>query len=139
MAYKNVKSLKYIFLNIIYTYMLTKLNYASDLDLRKSEIMLLTFTIFTVRRLQSSIYSCSIYYLVVECGMKILRLRKNFVRAVFFSCRVIGYRVSIRSQLTWDCIAGFNPDMTFRIKVSQDRSFGERFPSLGKVYLSFGG
>lgn len=76
---RNIKSLKYISFNVIYTHALTKLNCISDLNLRKSEIMPLTLTIFIVRRLQSRIYCCFIYCLVVECGIKFLQLQKNFM------------------------------------------------------------
>lgn len=92
LTYRNVKSLKYIFLNVINAYVLTKLNCASDLSSRRSEVIPLTFTIIVVRYLRNWIYDCSVYSLVVECGMKILRLQKNFMRIVFFLCCVAIYK-----------------------------------------------
>ena len=48
----------------------------------------------------------------------------------------------IQSQLTWDSTnsvawhVNFNPNMTFRIKILEDQSFGKCLPQLVKGLLS---
>lgn len=48
---RNIKDLKYIFVNMAYVYMLTKLIFVSDFGLFRSKIISITFTIFIIKYL----------------------------------------------------------------------------------------
>ena len=74
LTYKYVKNLKYISLNIVYTHAFIKLNRIFDFGLRKSKIISMIFTIFTIRYLQNWIYSCSSYWFGEKYKIKNLQL-----------------------------------------------------------------
>lgn len=84
LTYRNVESSKYNFFNIIYAYILIKLNCTFNFSLHKNKIMSLTFMIFIVICLQSWIYDYFVYYLIIEYKMKILQSQKIFIYMVFF-------------------------------------------------------
>lgn len=82
LIYKNFENLNYIFVNVVYNFIVIKLNYFSIFHLNKNKIMPKLFGFFIIKHLENFDNNRFVYYFVINYKMQ------NLTIEIFYTCNI---------------------------------------------------